>query len=104
MSALTWMIFRGFTPTTAAGTLAAVGVASGLVLLALRSSHHRMNIKIDRTNVKIDRAARLIANMAGEVSALRDESECRWLLQDMWENHKETADVLFSPPDDAVRG
>lgn len=96
MAALTWMIFRGFTTPAAAATLTAAGLTSGLLLFAVRS-HTRLNIKLNRVQ-------RLATNAVGEISALRDESECRWLMQDLWENHKSTADMLFSPPDDASRG
>lgn len=94
MSALAWMIVRGITsPAAAAATFAAAGAASGLLLLTFRNH---------RTNIKIDRALRLATNAAGEVRALRSESECHWVLQDLWMNHKDTADRLFKT-DDAPR-
>ncbi len=90
MSALTWVIVRDIAPSTAAAALAAVGMASGL-LWTFRS-HHRLNTKVRRVQ-------RLATNVAGEISALRDESECRWLMQDLWANHRDTADMLFSSDD-----
>jgi hypothetical protein len=91
MAALTWILAKSLTTPSATASLAAIGMTSGLLLMLLTHRHNTC------TNTRLTRMQHRLTNMAGEVSALRDEGHDRWSMQRMWASDRQTADILFGP-------
>lgn len=94
MAALTWMLAKSLSTPAVAASLAAIGVTSGLLLVWMthRSGAH--------CSISITRMQQQMATMAGKISAMRDESECRWTTQRIYAADHARARSIFGQPEE----
>jgi hypothetical protein len=93
MASIAWLAARTITgPATAAAAATAVVIMSALVIWSTRRDKH--------INGKVNRMQRQVANVTGELSALRDDTECRLIMQRIWATDRDKARALFGPNDD----
>lgn len=84
MTSLAWTLIRTVASPAAVAAFTAAGATSGLLLWTI----HRHD---SRTNNKIRRVQRQLANVIGEVSAHREECDCRYQMQRIFATDREHA-------------
>lgn len=92
MATLTWVFVRGATAPAVIATLTATGITSGLLLWVTHRAEGRASARDCRIRQRI-------ANLAGEVSCVRNDSDDRFEMQRLWLFHREMADMLFNAED-----
>lgn len=88
MTTAMWTDIPKITHATMITAIAATGAAAGLIFWSLRRTEARLAARIRRGEQRA-------ANMAGEISTLRDDTECLMAVHQIWAADREFAEVLF---------
>lgn len=90
MATATWIPVRSAEGPAVIAAIAVTGVATGLIVWTFRRTEKRLTQRIRRCEHRA-------ANVAGEISALRDETEYRDDMRRIWATDHELAELIFGP-------